>query len=234
MVQWRISPQVPVSSHSDLFTIYQAQHTHSWLGVFNFLELIVPLVNMFFVQVSTWLTHSLASNICSRITFSAGSSPLQYSYLGNPVNRSSLVGCVVHGVAKVRHDHRRDHHRLLSKVYPDQSIKTETIGHLPLHTDTLSPFLALYFSWHLLFIVLIICLCSLGCKFYKATFSVCAVYWYILHTKGSHTWHRGDTWKIFTDWTSSEMKCTRHIAWYTVSTYLMIVFKGVSLALILI
>ena len=68
----------------------------------------------------------------------------------------------------------------------------------------------------------------------RGTFSVCAVYWYILHTKGSHTWHRGDTWKIFTDWTSSEMKCTRHIAWYTVSTYLMIVFKGVSLALILI
>ena len=27
-----------------------------------------------------------------------------------------------------------------------KSIKTETIGHLPLHTDTLSPFLALYFS----------------------------------------------------------------------------------------
>lgn len=37
---------------------------------------------MFFVQVSTWLTHSWASNICSHITFSAGSSPLQCSYLG--------------------------------------------------------------------------------------------------------------------------------------------------------
>ena len=111
------------------------------------LELIVPLANMFFVQVSTWLTHSWASNICSHITFSAGSHPLQYSYLGNPMDRSSLASRSPCGVAKVRHDHRHHHHHhLISKVHPDQSIKTEATAHLPLYTDILSPSLAPYFS----------------------------------------------------------------------------------------